>query len=608
MGQKLGITFRMLMLAGLVGLIAGLGAIVFYYLGSLVWHFSLAELAGYRPDHPAGEHPVFKPSSDPLLRPWVLFSLPAIGGVVSGWLVYRFAPEAAGHGTDAAIEAYHRKQGQIRARVPIVKLLASAITIGTGGSGGREGPIAQIGAGFGSALGRWLKLGPKERRILMVAGVGAGVGAIFRAPIAGAIFAAEVLYSDPDFEAEVIVPSGMASAVAFSIFAAGVHDGFKPLFSPPDLRFSNPLELAPYLVLALAMALFAALYTRFFYFVHDRFERWQVHPVLKPAVGGLLTGLVGLGMWSLFRGSESETDALSVLSFGYGILQNFFDQDSAVPMTASLLGAVAVGKVLTTSFTIGSGGSGGVFGPSIIIGGCAGGAIGLLFHDWFPDLVREPSAYMLVGMAGFFAAAAKTPFSTLLMVSEMTGSYHLLPPALWVCLIAYVLGSDQSLFRAQVSSHMRSPAHRGEYVRTVLANVTVDRFLKPGRPPLCIRLQAPLSSVIHDLDGSHAMVLPVVGEDDSYLGMVCLEEVHLASHSPATAPMLVAADLMREDVVPLYPGDTLYRAMELFTRNDLQALPIVKSEQGHEKVIGIVRRSDIQTEYLKHVHGAESRV
>ncbi len=169
--------------------------------------------------------------------------MPAFGGLLSGWLVYTFAPEAEGHGTDAAINAYHRAGGLIRGRVPIVKTIASAITLTTGGSGGREGPIAQIGAGFGSFLATRLKLSDRERRIMMAAGIGAGVGSIFRAPLAGALFAAEVLYRDPEFESEVIIPAGISSVVAYCLFC--LVFGWGSLFDSPDFKFSNPLELGP---------------------------------------------------------------------------------------------------------------------------------------------------------------------------------------------------------------------------------------------------------------------------------------------------------------------------------------------------------------------------
>ncbi|MCK5350165.1 MAG: chloride channel protein, partial [Desulfobacula sp.] len=201
----------------LIGIIAGCGAIVFHYLCGLGMHYFLDLMAGYRPGAPAGEHLLLPPTQTPFNR-WILLILPALGGLISGWLVYTFAPEAEGHGTDAAIDAYHHKGGLIRGRIPIIKTIASTLTLTTGGSGGREGPIAQIGAGFGSFLATKFKLSERERRIMMAAGIGAGVGSIFRAPLAGALFAAEVLYRDPDFESEVIIPAGISSVVAYCTF------------------------------------------------------------------------------------------------------------------------------------------------------------------------------------------------------------------------------------------------------------------------------------------------------------------------------------------------------------------------------------------------------
>src|SRR5262245_48618395 len=209
---------RLLGLSLLVGVISGLGAIAFFIACQVVFHYALDALAGYHPHTPGGEPPLLA-DTEQALRPWLLLVVPAVGGVLSGFLVFTLAPEAEGHGTDAAIAAYHHRQGQIRSRVPLVKMVASALTLGTGGSGGREGPIAQIGAGFGSFLGGLLRLRPAERRVLMAAGMGAGVAAIFRAPLAGALFAAEVLYRSPDFESEVIIPAALACISAYCTFA-----------------------------------------------------------------------------------------------------------------------------------------------------------------------------------------------------------------------------------------------------------------------------------------------------------------------------------------------------------------------------------------------------
>ncbi len=250
---------RLFALAALVGIVAGVGAIGFYLTTRIAEHYALGVVAGYDAQPRPGGEAAFDwlPPSAAVLRPWLLVLIPTIGGLLSGWLVFTFAPEAEGHGTDSVIAAYHYRQGQIRPRVPLIKIVASALTIGSGGSGGREGPIAQIGAGFGSLLGNLLRLRPAERRVLMAAGMGAGIGAIFRAPLAGTIFAAEVLYSSTEFEAEVILPAGLASVVSYCVY--GFFSGWEPLFKIPVLTFDNPLRLAPYLVLAIFMAVLAAL-------------------------------------------------------------------------------------------------------------------------------------------------------------------------------------------------------------------------------------------------------------------------------------------------------------------------------------------------------------
>jgi CIC family chloride channel protein len=526
-----------------------------------------------------------------------LLLIPTLGGIVSGVLVFTLAPEAEGHGTDAVIAAYHHHQGQIRPRVPLVKIVASAITLGTGGSGGREGPIAQIGAGFGSILSNLLRLRPVDRRILTAAGMGAGIAAVFRAPLAGTIFASEVLYRSPEFEPEVIIPAGIASVVSYCVF--GTYTGWEPLFTiaTPDVRFTTPWELGPYLLLALTMAFLALLYTRSFYGFKGLFDRLPIRRHVKPALGAFLTGGVGLALYVLFGGRES---VLAVLAFGYSAIQQAMNQD--VHVSALLLLAVALGKILTTSLTIGSGGSGGVFGPSMVIGGCGGGALGLALHDLWPAVVPHPASFVIVGMAGFFAAAAKTPFSTLIIVSEMTGGYNLLLPALWVCTLSFILSDEQSIYSSQVEGRSRSPAHKGAYVRDVLAGVRVGEFLPSQRITRVLHPGDPLDTVLDQLEAAPHAIVPVVNGENRLLGVVNLEEVHAAFVEPALRSLVCAEDLMRTDVRPLTPDDTLDVALELFVENDLLVLPVVDDAE-HRRVLGTVHRHDISSAYLRRVQG-----
>jgi chloride channel protein, CIC family len=587
---------RILGLSVVVGIVAGLAAVVFYVATEAATYFAMDMVAGYRPvPHPGGEIKFsWMPPTTRELTPWLLVLIPTIGGLLSGWLIYTFAPEAEGHGTDSAIAAYHQHQGYMRPRVPIVKIIASALTIGSGGSGGREGPIAQIGAGFGSALADLLRLRPAERRVLLAAGMGAGIGAIFRAPVAGALFAAEVLYRSPEFEPEVILPAALSSVIAYSMF--GSVFGWSPLFAIPPLTFADPRQLLAYTALALFMVPLAMLYTRTFYGLVALFRMMPGPRHIRPAVGACLTGLFAVGLYYLFDGNPA---ALSVLSFGYGGVQAALTETATVG--GWLLLAIALGKILTTSLTIGSGGSGGVFGPSMVIGACAGGALGIALNHFWPGRVPEPGSFAVVGMAGFFAAAAKTPFSTLIIVSEMTGGYLLLLPALWVCTISFMLSDRQSIYSQQVESRTRSPAHQGSFVRQALAGVTVARFLTASDQRV-LRPGDSLSDVLNHFDEAAYGVIPVVDDEHRLVGIVDLEEVYLASHTPELRPLVIAADLMRSQVTPVVPDDSLEHAYELFVENELQALPVV-NDRKDKRVLGLVRRSDVASAYLRLLYG-----
>jgi CIC family chloride channel protein len=421
--------------------------------------------------------------------------------------------------------------------------------------------------------------------------MGAGIAAIFRAPLAGALFASEVLYRSPEFEPEVIMPAALSSVVSYTIF--GLFFGWQPLFGQLNVAFSGPSELVGYAFLIPVVVVLAMLYTRTFYGLTALFRRIPITPKVRPAIGAFLTGVVGL---LLFFSFGQNPDVLAVMAFGYGILQKAFTDPSGM---ATILIAVAIGKLITTSLTIGSGGSGGVFGPSMVIGGCAGAAVGLGLHAISPWLAPQPAAFAIVGMAGFFAAAAKTPFSTLVIVGEMTGDYNLILPALFVCTLAFLLSDEQSLYQAQVESRSRSPAHQGSYIRDVLTGVRIDRFVPAGWTGPRLRPADPLAAVLTHFEDHGALVLPVLDEAGRLLGVIGPEELNVALQSAEAGPLIVAADLTRSGVTPLRSNDDLDRALELFVENDMLALPVI---DGDRRVIGVVRRADVVGEYLKRVH------
>jgi CIC family chloride channel protein len=582
---------RAIGLSSLVGAVAGLGAILFQYLCQFGAHWFLDRLAGLRLEGPAGEIVLVSPTMTPF-HPLMLPIVCGFGGLLSGLIVQRFAPEAAGHGTDEAVDAFHRRAGVIRGRVPFIKTVASALTLGSGGSGGREGPIAQIGAGFGSFLATRLGLSERERRILLAAGVGAGVGSIFRAPLAGALFASEVLYSDPEFEPDVIIPAAISTIVAYCVFS--LRFGFGALFDTPRFSFHSAFELIPYTLLAMLMALSAGLFVKVFYGTHRAFGRLGIPLALKPMVGGVLTGAIAL---ALFK-SLGDVRVLDVLSFGYGAIQHALRGE--LPLTILLL--IAAGKILTTGCSIGSGGSGGVFGPSMVIGGTLGGAVGLVAHQVMPGIVTQPGAFVAVGMAGFFAAAANTPISTLVMVSEMTGNYQLLLPALWVCALSFLLGRRWTLYRSQVRSRLDSPAHRGAILGGILQAVRVGDVLGERRLHT-IRDTASMSEILQSTIASSQHCFPIVDVEGRMTGLITLAQLRQFLDERDSSLPVIAQDFAMPALASLSPEDHLDRALHLLMSLEVEDLPVVEHSRS-ARVIGILSRRDITAAYAHRRFGA----
>ena len=453
---------------------------------------------------------------------------------MAGALVFRFAPEAEGHGTDALIRAFHRGNGIIRGRVPLIKAVASIVTIGSGGSAGQEGPIAQIGAGFGSVLARWLRLTAGERRLVMLSGASAGIGAIFRAPLGGALFAGEVLYSSTATEAAALLPCLASSIVAYSTFAVFITP--RPIFIVPPLEFHGLRELPVFTLLAVACAGVGWLYVRIFYGLRDRFfHPLPIPRMLKPALGGLLLGLMALGFPQLMTG-------------GYGWVQwgaIGMPPDLALPgepiftprMGAGLLLGLALLKIVATGLTISSGGSGGVFGPSIFIGGMLGGGVGQLLRDTLPGgHVLDPAAFALVGMGGFFAGVSKTPLASIVMVCEMTGHYKLLVPLMLVCGVHVLLSQKWTLYEEQVASPVDSPAHRGDFVIDVLERLKVAQVRVRTDGFAVVPAGTSFDQILRLVADSTETLFPVTDLDGKLTGVFSLGDVRPALRGSNLGP------------------------------------------------------------------------
>ncbi len=365
---------KWVVLGALIGVIAGLGAAAFFFALEAASHLFLGVLAGFQPASPVGEGAA--PITD-AARPWAIPFVVALGGLISGIIVFRLAPEAEGHGTDAAIGAFHHGARRVRGRIPLIKMVASAITIGSGGSGGREGPTAQIGAGFGSYLARLLDLDARDARIAVASGMAAGIGAIFRAPLGGAVLGAEIPYRE-DVELDALVPSFVASVVAFSVFGAFV--GFSPIFGEvKGAGFEDPRQLLYYGLIGLVAGVVGRLYITSFYGLTERFRRIRLPREVKPAIGGFIVGTIAI----MIPG---------VLGTGYGWVQAGLDRSTLLAIPLWMILILPFAKILATSLSIGSGGSGGIFGPGMVVGGMLGAGIWRLLEPIAPGDPARPRA------------------------------------------------------------------------------------------------------------------------------------------------------------------------------------------------------------------------
>ncbi len=461
--RRTGYLRKWIVLGSLIGVVAGLGAIVFTTALDLATRFFLGTLAGYTPPTPFGEGHSFGSGAN-FAHPWAIPLVVGLGGLLSGVLVFSLAPEVEGHGTDAAIAAVHHGPKGIRARVAALKIVASAITIGSGGSAGREGPTAQISAGFGSMLARWLDLTPADARIAVTVGIGAGIGAIFRAPLGGAVLGAEILYRD-DFEVEAIIPSIVASIIGFAVF--GAVEGFAPIFGVlQGYQFDQPFQLGYFAAIGVTAGLVGRLYAGSFYGVTHLARRLPGSRMVKPAIGGLLVGLMALVV-------------PQVLGTGYGWVQAAMGPRLlALPLWIVIV--LPFAKILATSLSIGSGGSGGIFGPGMVIGGFLGAGMWRILSG-LPGVPHSPTPFVVVGMIACFGSIAHAPIAVMLMVAEMTGSLQLLAPAMVAVGLAALVVGDATIYMSQIKNRTESPAHGFRFGLPVLASLPVSDAMRQPR-------------------------------------------------------------------------------------------------------------------------------
>lgn len=640
--------FRLLFLCVVVGIIAGLAAFVFDQALAYVQFVLLDDW-------------LFQTNS-PDYAAWPMLVVPAIGGGLAGAFAVWLAPEATGHGTDAVIRAFHQEKGAIRARVPFMKAICSILSIGSGGSAGKEGPIVQMGAGFGSNLASLLRLSIRDRRILMLAGVAGGVGAIFKAPLGGALFAAEVLYRQPDFEHDAVIPGVISSVTAYSVFTS--IEGYTRILyfrdptgnEIPPVSFPSPhggsfAELAHYAILSILCALVAFLFVKIMRMVSQGvFNKLPIPRFTKPAIGGLLLGALALAL--LFGLRNVEVPAGQVLGAshpshimvgGHGYLQDVLtsalDETQTDPYVALKLGGflavVVLAKILATAFTIGSGGSGGLLFPSLFLGGITGAAYAKFLRalhgfGWLPDsLAMTPQAragMILVGMGGVFAACTKTPIASLVMVSEITGSYGLVVPLMLTCVSAYLLSHSFTMNEEQVAGIADSPAHRGDFQRNILEDIKVSEAIIESAKPEIFPAQTPFRTILERIKGSRASTFPFVDEKGCLLGVFSLNDIRQIMNEKELGSLVVAGDLGTTDVATVTLHSNLDEALRKFTQKNADELPVVEESAssrsgahsmllhftrrprgpvGSKRVIGMLSRRDLIAAYHRKLHALQ---
>ncbi|HQL00429.1 MAG TPA: chloride channel protein [Smithellaceae bacterium] len=575
---------RWLVFGLLVGVMSGLAASGFYYLLQAGKHLFFHLLAGYAMPDASGDH-LFQASEVILhYRAWVFFLLPALGGLLCGWIVYTFAPETEGHGTDLMIDTFHNHKGRIHPKVTLTKGLASLAILATGGSAGRQGPIAHLGAGIGSAIGNLLNLSDRERRILLVAGCGGGLSAIFRAPLGGALTAIEILYKE-DMETEALIPTVVSSITAYIVFT--YFFGNAPIFFFPEYVFSDPRELFFYVLLGFICVPAGILFIRIFHGVRERiFAPLNMPRWLKPAVGGLVVGLIGLVFPQVYGDGWGWIQLAILGKLGIGLM----------------LG-IALAKMIATSFTISSGGSGGVFGPTLFIGGMIGGAVGLASHSLFPHIVAQPEAFVVVGMASFFAGVASAPIGTLLMCSEMTQGYGLVAPLMLVSIIAILFTRKRSIYTKQVRSKSESPAHAADFTVNLFAETRVKDFYKP-EVVTPVRKTTSYGQLKKIFSASNVECFPVYDEDDALIGVVNWDHARSIVFEEGLEDLIIAQDMMTPPQT-VTPEDNFYDALMTFMETGLEELLVVDPENVN-LVLGVLRHDDLIAAYNAELNRRKS--
>ncbi len=535
----------------------------------------------------------------------VLLFMGAAGALV-GFLIDRWASEAKGHGVPEVMEAIALRGGRIRARVAVVKVIASSITIGAGGSAGREGPIVQVGSALGSVIGQKLNFSEERIRTLVACGSAAGIAATFNAPIAGSIFALEVIlgrFTVRYFGAVVI------SAVSASVVAQQFL-GNQFTFSVPSYQLNHLAELPIYIVLGVLSALWAVLFIRILYKVEGFFDHWAVPLPLKTSIGMVLTGLTALVI--VDKG---------VLGSGLHMIEEAIAED--VTFSLQILAGLLVLKLLATTFTLGTGNSGGVFAPSLFMGAVLGGIVGSIANLVWPEIAIHPGAYALVGMAAVFSGAARAPITAVLIVFEMSGDYKLILPLMLATVLSTLLAEllfKDSIYTLKLTlKGIHLDRGRDE---DIMQGVSVQEVMV--KKPHTILASASLNTLLDILTDTHHHGLPVLDENGRLWGIVTVSDLDTIQMNNTDIDGLIVADIGTpcERLAVCYSDESIGQVLRRMSRQGYGHLPVVLRDDPQQLEgfinraaiiraydVGLVRRADLQNKaqrlQLKNVDGTE---
>jgi len=571
----------MVMVAVACGLAGAFGAVVFRF---LIRFFQTLFFEGSAGLEEFFEQGVLAEASDPLesarqIAWYWRIAVPALGGLLVGPLIYYLAREAKGHGVPEVMAAVALRGGVIRPRVVAVKAFASAISIGSGGSVGREGPIVQIGSALGSTLGQLLGVSAAQLRTIVGCGAAAGVSATFNAPIAGALFAAEVIVGN--FAVTQLSPIVISSVVAtvVSRFFLGNH----PAFPVPEYELVSPFELAPYMLVGLAAGLVALAFMFSLYRTEDFFERTPVPEPLRAAVGGALVGCIAIWLPNI-----------------YGVGYSTIGAALTSQLPAMTLAALIVAKIAATSITIGSGGSGGIFAPSLFLGATTGGLLGTFIHQWFPASTASSGAYALVAMGAVVAAATHAPITAIIMIFELTQTIAIIPPLMAACVVSTLV----TTYLHRDSIYTMKLRRRGidlyeEESHNVLRSLYVHDVV--DREPETLPASAHFQDVVDQVLQSDHTEFFVVDEGGHLAGSFQLRAfTRMLVEGDALMPLVVARDLAEANAFSVGENDNLEMVMRLFSSGHHEEIPVVPAGDPR-RLVGSVHKKDVIHAYNQEV-------